>query len=106
MISPHGLYNFLRENWQCICLICGFVFIQYKYLNRVYFVCKTKLCLTIPGRQGKYIFTRESFYLQGTLNNINDCKQNYLMKRGAPPDKVLYHLLHIELQGFTSRFDC
>ena len=39
--------------------------IQYKYLNRGYFDCKTKLCL---GKQEKYIFTQavsiHSFYPQ------------------------------------------
>ena len=46
--------------------------IQYKYLNRVYFDCKTKLCLIVPGRYGKYIFTQESVYLQGIHDNINE----------------------------------
>ena len=41
--------------------------IQYKYPNKVYFDCKTKLCLIVPDRQGKYIFTQESFFLQGIL---------------------------------------
>ena len=67
--------------------------IQYKSPNRVYFDCKTKLCLLVPGRQ-EYIFTQESFYLQGMLNDINeqdtsflDCKHKHMMKIGAPPDK-------------------
>ena len=66
--------------------------VQYKYLYRVYFDWKTKLCL---GRQGKYIFTQESFNLQGILNDINeqdksflDCKHKHMMKSGAPPDIV------------------
>ena len=46
--------------------------IQYNYPNRVYFDCKTKLCLITPCRQGKYMFTQESFYLQGILNDINE----------------------------------
>ena len=29
---------------------------RYKYLNPVYFDCKTKLYLRVPGRQAKYIF--------------------------------------------------
>ena len=69
--------------------------IQYKSLNRVYFDCKTKLCLLVPGRHGKYIFTQESFNLLGALNDINeqdtfflDCKHKHMMKRGVPPDKV------------------
>ena len=68
--------------------------IQYKYLNRIYFDCKTKLCL---GRQGKYIFAQESFSQQGIglHNNINeqntsflDCKHEHMMKSGAPPNKI------------------
>ena len=46
--------------------------IQYKYLNRAYFDCKTKLCLSVPCRHGKYIFKQESFYQQGILNDINE----------------------------------
>ena len=40
-------------------------------------------------------FDTRSFYLQGTLNDINEqdtsfleCKHNHMMKSGAPPDKV------------------
>ena len=69
--------------------------IQYKYINRVYFDCKTKLCLIFSDRHGKYVFTQESFYLQRILNEINeqdtsflDCKHKPMMKSGAPPDKV------------------
>ena len=61
---------------------------------------------------GKYIFTQESFYLQSILNDINeqntsvlDFKHNHMMKRGAPPDRVLYCLLNVEFHGFTSRTD-
>ena len=63
---------------------------------------------------GKYIFTQESFYLQGILNDIKeqdtsvlDCKHKHMMKSGAPPDKVrvLYLLLPVEFHGFTSRID-
>ena len=77
--------------------------IQYKYPNRVYFDCKTKLCLIVPGRQEKYIFTQESFYLQRILHHIYeqdtsflDCKHKHMMKSGAPPDKLeyLHHLHH------------
>ena len=46
--------------------------IQYKYLNRVYFDCKTKLCLVVPSRHRKYIFTQESFCQQDILNDINE----------------------------------
>ena len=68
----------------------------------------------VPGKQGKYIFTQESFYLQGILNDIMngdtsflDCKHRHMMKSGAPPDKVgaLHHLLPTELHGFTSIID-
>ena len=48
----------------------GGAIVQYKYLNRVYFDCKAKMCLIVPGRHGKYMFTQESFYLQGILNDI------------------------------------
>ena len=80
----------------------------------VYFGRTAKLWLIVPGRQGKYIFTQESFYLLGILNNINeqetsflDCKHKHMIKSGAPPDKdgVLYRLLPIEFDGFTSRID-
>ena len=50
--------------------------------------------LIVPGRQGKYIFTQQSFYLQGILNDINkqdtsllDCKHKHTMKSGAPSDE-------------------
>ena len=46
--------------------------IQYKYLNRVYFDFKTNLCLIVPGREEKYIFTQVSFNLQGIFNGINE----------------------------------
>ena len=67
-----------------------------------------KLCLIAPGRQGKYIFTQESF------NDINeqdtsflDCKHKHMMKSGAPSDKVriLHRLLPIEFHKFTRRID-
>ena len=55
--------------------------------------CMAKLCL-FPGRHGEYIFTQESFYLQGILNDINEedtsfhhCKHKHMMKSGAPPEK-------------------
>ena len=63
---------------------------------------------------GKYIFTQESFYLQGILNDINeqdtsvlDCIHKHMMKSGEPPDKirVLYRLLSVEFHGFTKRID-
>ena len=73
--------------------------------------CKIKLCL---GRQGKNIFSQESFYLYGIFNNISeqdtsllDCKYKHMMKSGAPPDKVgvLLRFLPIEFHGFTSRIE-
>ena len=63
---------------------------------------------------GKYIFTQESFNLQGILNDINeqntsflDCKYKHMMKSGAPPYKVrvLHRLLPIEFYDFTSIID-
>ena len=70
----------------------------------IYFDCKTKLCLKVPG-MSKYIFAQECFYPQGKLNNINeqdtsflDCKHKHMMKSGAPPGKFGFH-------GFTSRIN-
>ena len=67
--------------------------IQYKCQS--IFDFKNKICLIFPGRHRKYIFTQDSFCLQGILNNINEqeksflhCKDKHMMKRGAPPDKV------------------
>ena len=40
--------------------------------------CKTRLCLIVPGRQVKYIFAQESFYLQGILNDINEQDTSFL----------------------------
>ena len=98
------------------CLFCGYqpngAIIQYKYPNRVYFDCKTKMCLLVPDR--KYVFAQESFYLQGILDDINeqdtsflDCKHKHMMKSGSPPDKfgVLPRLLPTEFHGFSSRID-
>ena len=51
---------------------------------------------------------------QGKLNDINeqdtsiyDSKHKHMTKNEAPPNKVgvLYYLLPIEFQGFTSRID-
>ena len=59
----------------------------------------------------KYIFTQESLYLQGILEDINEqdkssleCKHKYMVKSGAPPDKVgvLHILLPIEYHGSTA----
>ena len=63
-------------------------------LSNINFYCKTRLCLIVPGRQEKYIFAQESFYLQGTHDDINeqdtsflDCKHKHMMKSRAPPDR-------------------
>ena len=83
--------------WFCIYQPDGAIF-QYKYPNREYFNCKTRQYLILSGRQGKYIFTQESFCLQGILDDINeqdtsflDCKHKHMMKSGAPPDKFGVH---------------
>ena len=87
---------------------------KYKYPNKVYFDCKTKVCLIVPYRQGKYIFKQASFYLQGILDDINEqdtsflnCKYKHMIKSGAPHDKfrILLHQLPKEIHGFTSRID-
>ena len=82
--------------------------IQYRYPNRVYFDCKTKLGLMVPGRQGKYNLKQKSFHLQGLLNDINeqdtsflDCKHRHMMKSGAPMDGILHCQLPIE---FTVKY--
>ena len=85
--------------------------IQYIYLNRVYLIARPDCALV--GKE-KYIFTQETFYLQGILNDINvlgtfflECKHKHMIKSGAPPDKTgaLYSLLLIDFHGFTSRID-
>ena len=62
----------------------------------------------------KYIFTQESLYLQGILDDINEqdksfleCKHKHMVKSRAPPDKVgvLHILLPIEYHGLNSRID-
>ena len=97
--------------WFCVLSTDGATTEYIKYLNRVYFDCKTKLCL---GKQGKYILTQECFYLRGIFNDINeeetsflDCNHKHMMKSGAPPDKVgaLHHLKLVEFHGFSRRID-
>ena len=58
------------------------------------FYCKTKLCLRVSSWQGIHAFVQESFYLQGTLSDINerdtlslDYKYKHMLNNGAPPDK-------------------
>ena len=84
------------------------------FRNTLYFDCKTKLCHTVPGREGRYNFIQDSFYQQGILNDYNeqdtsflDCKHKHMMKSGAPPDKVgvLHCLFPIEFHSFRSRVD-
>ena len=78
----------------------------------IYFDCKTRLCLIVPGRQEKIYFAQERFYLQGILKEINEqdtsfleCEQKHrwhMMKRGAPSDKVkvLYHMVTYRIPWF------
>ena len=79
-----GLHIVPGEILQCVCVFCGFVFtIQMALLFSIniqteYFDCKTKLCLIVPGRQGKYIFRQECFYLQGLLKDINEQDTSFL----------------------------
>ena len=58
------------------CVFCDSVFTSQMVLSFnikfPYFDCKTKLCLIVSGCQRKYIFTQESFCLQGILNDINE----------------------------------
>ena len=60
----------------------------------------------------KYIFSQESFYLQGILDDINeqrtsflDCKHKHMMKHGAPSDKfrVLYHMVTYRIPWFPKQ---
>ena len=52
----------------------------------------------------KYIFSQESFYVQGKLNDINeqdtsflDSKHKHMLKSGAPPDKFRVDVLYVYL---------
>ena len=75
IVIAYGLHG---EIWQSICVFCGFVFTRQMVLlfsikiQTVYFECVTKLCLIAPDREGKYIFTQESFNLQGIHTDINE----------------------------------
>ena len=73
-----------RTDFHCITTCCMFFWvkffnafvyfvIQYKYLETQYILIarQLKLSLIVPGRQGKYIFTQGSFYLESILNDIN-----------------------------------
>ena len=95
----------------CLLARCHYYSVQ---ISRVYLDCKTKLWIVVQGRQRKYIFTQENFYLQGVFDDINeqgtsslDCKHKQMMKSGAPPEKlgVLTDLVPIEFHGFRSRID-
>ena len=77
----------------------------------IYFDCKTKLCLIVPGRHSKIYFytrkflsTRYSQLIKEQDTSFLDCKHKHRMKSRAP-DKVLYRMLPIEFHGFTSRID-
>ena len=54
---------------------------------------KTEYILIAKSNCSLYIFTQESFYLQGILNDRNEQDSSFLtiykhmMKSGAPPDK-------------------
>ena len=63
--------------WFCVYWPDGAI-IQHKYPNRIYFDCKTKLCLIVPGSHGKYILLDKSFYLQGILDAINEQDTSFL----------------------------
>ena len=74
-----------------------------------YFGCKTRLCLTVPGRHEKIYFCKKSFYLQGIFDDINeqdtsflDCKYKHMMKSRAPPGKfgVLYLMVTYRIPWF------
>ena len=60
----------------------------------------------------KYTSAKESFYLQGKLNDINeqdtsfiDSKHKHMMKCGAPPDKfgVLYRIISYRIPWFNKQ---
>ena len=95
------------------CLLVRWRYYLISISEQSIFDCKIELCLIVPGRQGKYIFTQESFCLQGIFNNITtqdtsllDCKHKHMMKSGAPPNKVgVLHRLYLEFHGFISRTD-
>ena len=79
-----NIYDHISIYYSGVHPLCPFVFkdgalIQYKYLNRVFFGCKTKLGLIVPGRHGKYIFAQESFYLQCILNSINEQDTSFIL---------------------------
>ena len=75
------------------CLLARWPYYSVLISKQSRFDCKTKLCLIVPVRHGKYIFTQESSYVQGILHNIDeqdisllDSKHKHMMKSGAPPD--------------------
>ena len=92
------------------CLLARWRYYSILISKQSIFDCKIKLCL---GRQGKYTFTQEIFYLRGIFNDITeqdtsllDSKHKHMTKSGTPSDKVgvLHRLLPKEFHGFTSRF--
>ena len=107
-----GLHTLLGEIRQSIYLFCGFVFTSQMALLfniNLYFDCKIRVCLIVPGRYEKFISAQEGFYLQDILNDINqqgtsflDCKHKYMMKCRAPTDKfkVLYYMFTYRILWF------
>ena len=89
MIFRTDLHVLLGEIRQCICLFCGFVFMSQMVLLFNINILTEYILTARPNCawHEKYIFTQESFYLQGILNEINekdtsflDCKHKHVMK--------------------------
>ena len=60
--------------------------ILYKYLSRVYFGCKTKLCLTVPGTYGNiFLHKKVSIHIINKQDtSFPDCKhKHYDEKRSS-----------------------
>ena len=83
-----------------LCLLTGWCYYStYKYLNRLYFDCKTKLWL---GKENIVLHKKDKCSdINEQDTSFLDCKHKHMLKSGGPPDKVrvLYHLLPIELFG-------
>ena len=85
------LHVLLGEIRQCIYVFLvqqpNGALIQYKYLNSVYFYCKTKLRHRVSGRQkNMFLHKKVFFYLQGIFSYINerdtpflDCKHKHML---------------------------
>ena len=61
-----------------------------------YFDCKTRLCHKVSGRLGEYIFTQESFYVQGILNDIHEQDNLFLIVKNKHMMKKELHLAYLE----------